>query len=68
MLNENRAISCSIAKDLSKSLRKSIEERRTVYSPLLNFLKNASKESDFDMTIIKSELKLLTLSLAKDPE
>ena len=33
-------------KDLYKSLRKRIEERRTVYSALLNFLKNPNKESD----------------------
>ena len=40
MLNEIRAINCSLAKDLYKSLRKRIEERRTVYSPLQNFLRN----------------------------
>ena len=61
-----------LKKDLYKSLRKSIEERRTVYSPLLNFLKNPNKESDFDKdldtTSIKSELKALILRFAKGPE
>ena len=47
MLNEMRAQrierereNCSLAKDLYKSFRKRTEERRTVYSPPLNFLKN----------------------------
>ena len=72
MLNEIREINCSLAKDLYKSLRKRIEERSTVYSPLLNFLENPNKESDFDKdlntTLIKSELKALSLRLVKVPE
>ena len=68
MLNEIRAINCSLAKDFYKSLCKIIEERRTVYSPLLNFLKNPNKESDFDKdlnsTLIKSELMALILHYA----
>ena len=48
MLNEIRAINYSIPEDLYKSLRKRIEERRTVYSALLNFLKNPNKKFDFD--------------------
>ena len=44
MLNEIGAINCSLAKDLYKSLRKRIEERKTIYSPPLNFLKNPNKE------------------------
>ena len=43
MLTEIRSINCSLAKDLYKSLRKRIKERRVVYSPLLNFLKNPKK-------------------------
>ena len=38
-------------------------------SPLINFLKNSNKESDFDKdldtTLIKSELKALILRIAK---
>ena len=64
MLNEIRAINCSLAKDLYKSLRKRIEER-------LYFLKNPNKESDvdknLDTTLIKSELKALILRFAKGP-
>ena len=66
------AINCSHAKDLYKSLRKRIEERRSVYSSLLNFLKNPNKETDFDKnldtTLIKSKLKALILRFAKGPE
>ena len=69
---EIRAINCSLAEDLYKSLRKSIKERRTVSSPLLNFLNNPNKESNFDKdletTLIKSELKALILRFAKCPE
>ena len=58
MLNEIRAINCSLSKDLEEDL----EERRTVYSSLLNFLKSQNKESDFDkcldMTLIKSWKKM----------
>ena len=54
MLNEIRAINCSLSKDLEEDL----EARRTVYSSLLNFLKSPNTESDFDkgldMTLIKS--------------
>ena len=61
LLNEIRAINCSLAKDLYKSLCKRVEERGTVYSTLLNVCKNPNKESDFnkdlDTTLIKSELK-----------
>ena len=43
-----------------------------MYSLLLNFLKNASKEfdfdKDFDTTLIKSELKSLILRFVKGPE
>ena len=53
MIHANRAINCSLAKDLYKLLRKIIEERRTVYSSLLNFLKNPNKESDFDKNLNK---------------
>ena len=67
-----RAINCSLANDLYKSLRKRIEERRTVYSALLNFLRNPNKESDFDndldKTIIKSRSKSLILRFAKGSE
>ena len=63
MLNEIRAINCSLAKDLYKSLCKRIEPRRTVYSLPLNFLKHPNKESDFDRDLdtilIKLELKAL---------
>ena len=49
--------------NLYKSLCKIIEERRTSYSLLLNFLKNPNKETDFDkdldLTLIKSELKAI---------
>ena len=38
----------SLAKDLYKSRPKRIVERRTVYSTLLNFLKNPNKDPDFD--------------------
>ena len=69
MLNEIRAINCSLAKD---SLRNRIKERRTVCSALLNFLKNPNKRSDFDKdldtTLIQSELKVLILRFAKGPE
>ena len=71
IINEIRAINCSLGKDLCKSLRKTLE-RRTVYKPLLNFIKNPNKESDFDkdldMTSMKSELKALILRFAKGPE
>ena len=36
---------CSLVKDVYKLLCKGIEERKTVYSPLPNFLKNPNKES-----------------------
>ena len=72
ILNEIRQINCNLAKDLYKSLRKKIEERRTVYTPQLNFLKNPNKECEFDkdldVTLIKSELKALILSFAKGLE
>ena len=72
MLNEIRTINSSLAKDFYKSLRKRIEEKRTVYSPLINFPKNPNKESDFDKdldtTLIKSELKALSLRFVKSPE
>ena len=48
MLNEIRAINCSLAKDLYKPLRKRIQKGRTVYSPLLNFLESPNKGSVFD--------------------
>ena len=42
-----------------------------MYSPLLNFLKNSNKETDFDRdldrTLIKCELKALILQFAKGP-
>ena len=63
-----RAIDCDFAKDLYKSLRNRVEERRTVYSPLLNFLKNPYKKSDLDTDSIKSELKALILRFVKGPE
>ena len=63
MLNEIRAISYSL---------KRIEEKKTVYSPLLNFHKTPNKESDFDKDLdtilIKSKLKALILRFAKGPE
>ena len=69
MLNKIRAINYSLATDLYKSLRKTIEDRTTVYSSLLNFLKNPNKESDFDKdlhtTLIKSELNVLFRPFAK---
>ena len=61
-MNETRAISCSLAEVLYKSLCKRREEGKTVYSSLLNFLKNPTKECDFDKdlntTLIISELKV----------
>ena len=61
-----------LADRVYKSLYKRIEERRTVYSTLLNFLKNPNKKSDFGKdlhtTLIKSELKALILRFAKGPE
>ena len=48
MSNGIKSINCSLAKDLYKSLRKRIEERRIVYLPLQNFLKNPKNECDFD--------------------
>ena len=69
---EIKAINCSFAKNLWKSLRRRTQERRTVYSPPLNFLKNLNKEPDFDKdsytTLIKSELNALILCFAKGPE
>ena len=53
MLNEIRAINCSLAKDLYNTLRKRIEERRTVNSPLLHFLKNPNKNPDKDNNQIR---------------
>ena len=58
MLNEIRAINCGLAKDLYKLLRKRIEERRTVYSLLLNFFKN------LDINLIR----IKDLRFAKGPE
>ena len=50
-----------LAKDFYKSLRKRPAVRRTMYSPLLNFLKNPNKEPDFDKDLdtilIKAELE-----------
>ena len=71
MLMEIRTINCSLGKDLYKSLRKRIEERRTVYSPLLNFLKIQIKinlDSDLNTTLIKSDLKALILRFTKGPK
>ena len=72
MLTEISAINCSLAKDLYKSLRKRIKKRKTMYSPLLNFLKDPNKESDFDKdldtTLRKSELKALIPHFDKGPE
>ena len=69
MLNTVRAINCSLAKDWYKSLRKRIEERRT---PILSFLKNTNKKSNFDKnldtTIIKPKLKPLILYFGNGPE
>ena len=52
-------INCSLVKDLFEPLRKGIEERITLYSLALNFLKNPNKKSDFDKdldtTLMKSE-------------
>ena len=42
-----KAINCSAAKDLYKSLHKGIEQRKTVYLPQQNFLKNPNIETDF---------------------
>lgn len=70
MVKEISAINCDLSKDLNRSLRKRIEERRTVYATLSNFLKNPNKKSDFDnqldMILIKTELKLLILRFAKN--
>lgn len=72
MLKEISAIKCGFGKDLYRSLRKRIEERRTAYSTLSNFLKNPNKKSDFDnnldMILIKSELKVLILRFTKIPD
>ena len=66
MISEIRAINCSLAKDLYKSLRERIEERRTVYSPPLNFLQiDSDFDKDLDTILIKSELKALIPRLAK---
>ena len=70
--NGIRAINCSFARDLYKSLGKRIEARGTVYSSPLNFLKNPNNESDFDKdldtTLIEFKLKVLILCFAKGPK
>ena len=72
MPNEIRAINYSLAKYLYKSLRYKIDERRTVYSSLLNIIKNPYKwsdiDKDLDTTLIKSELKALILCFIKGPK
>ena len=72
MLNEIRAINCSVAKDFYKLLSKRIDACITVYSTLLNFFKNPNKESDFDEDVdtilIKFELKVFILHFAKSLE
>ena len=49
-----------------------MEEKRTVHSPLINFLKNVNKDSDFDKyldtTLINFQLMALILRFAKGPE
>ena len=56
MLNEIKAINCSLAKDLYKSLRKRIEERRTVHSPPLDFHRSSNTETDFDKDYVFQNL------------
>ena len=60
ILNENKPINCNLAKDFHINHIR-IQERRTVYSPPLNFFKNPNKESDNDKalntTLMRSELR-----------
>lgn len=57
-----------LSTDLYKYLRKRIQERRTVFSTILNFLKNPSNKSalgsSLDMIQIKAEIKLLIARLS----
>lgn len=69
MLNEIKEINCDLSRDLYKALLKRIQERRTISSTVLNFLKNPDIKSDFDkhldITSIKFEIKQLILRLLK---
>lgn len=70
MLKEILTINCALSTCLYRSLRKRIDERRNVYSTLLNFLKNPNNKSEFDnnldMVVIKTELKQLILRCSKN--
>lgn len=60
MTNELTSMGCTLSDELNESLQKRIKERRTIYSTLLNFLKNPNLKSkmdeDFEMFLIKNEI------------
>ncbi|XP_037823818.1 uncharacterized protein LOC119612145 [Lucilia sericata] len=70
MLKEISAMKCDMGDDLCISLRKRIDERRSVYSTILNFLQNPNINSIFDQNVditkIKYEIKKLNLRLNQD--
>lgn len=70
MLKELSSMNCNLSKEIHKSLSKRIQERRTVYSTLLNFLTNPSMMSEFDKTrnmyVIKMEIISLVTRLKKN--
>ncbi|KAI8130534.1 hypothetical protein CVS40_0250 [Lucilia cuprina] len=72
MLNEISKIDCKLSDELIKSLLKRIKERRTIYSTLLNFLKNPKLNSEFDnstdLFVIKNELKKLIGNFRTDEQ
>lgn len=63
MINEILKNDCKLSHNLINSLKNRIKERRTLYSTLLNFLKNPKLKSEFDnnfdMFVLKHELKEL---------
>ena len=66
MLNEIRAINRSLAKMyINQFAKEQRKERRTVCSPQLNFLKNISKESDFDKDLDTTVIKLINAAFYK---
>lgn len=69
MIKEILTTNCELSKDLYNSLSNRIQERRTMYSTLSNFLKNPNKISDFDnkldMVLLKKEIKLLISRFTK---
>lgn len=57
MLKELSSIKCPLSEELYKSLRKRIQERRTIYSTVINFLKNPSLKSEFDEDVSFHRIK-----------